>query len=705
MNEDTKNRLPNDEALLKQKNSECNSSFSKDETTTTKTDGKKKSSFNESKSSSSDSESVTWRGVSLKSLRSSKPPNWSPSVCPKEAHTVLVKVPLKSIPEPYPDRPVDVWDKDHVRMPCSLHSLSPISKTELRKRWELINAAFSKPITSSHQLEAAIHSYNTKYAQRWNFESLHYFFNTTLEEEESEYFFAQVLPQVIKLALALPETVTGAIPLLRRRRTHSITLSQRQIASLLANAFLCTFPRRNTAKSLSEYSSFPDINFNRLFSAGGRQDNIQEKLKCLINYFRRVCTKCPEGLVTFSRHHVPENQLPVWSKSKAVLPLLHVTSDGTIEDEGSGMLQLDFANKYIGGGVLGRGCVQEEIRFIICPELIVARLFTECLDDTEALIITGVERYNLYSGYGSTFRWTGNVVDRTPRDQFGRRSCVLVAIDAFNFQRASKQYSTQCIQRELNKAYAGFSWGCSNLRCVATGNWGCGAFGGDVHLKAVLQLMVAAHTHHHALVYFTFGDATLTRQLHDMHRCLQQAGVTVGLLWKMLSEYEGSVDGNDVDLFTYLHSAVARNQAPQAEKSVTKPEVDSTKAMEENDSMGLSTAEMNSILAEMDKEEEKMELDEVTEKGSEQKAAPSKGEPMEVKTYCVKSREGQELCLRKQNDSWTRIEKSKEDFTASEIVDDSPDTSFSSENASKTSKKMPGMKRKISDYFTTVQKS
>ncbi|RZF42131.1 hypothetical protein LSTR_LSTR017521, partial [Laodelphax striatellus] len=114
----------------------------------------------------------------------------------------------------------------------------------------------------------------------------------TLEEEESDYFFAQVLPQIIKLALSLPEIVTGAIPLLRKHKTHSITLSQKQIASLLANAFLCTFPRRNTAKSLSEYSSFPDINFNRLFSAVGRQDNIQEKLKCLINYFRRVCSKC-----------------------------------------------------------------------------------------------------------------------------------------------------------------------------------------------------------------------------------------------------------------------------------------------------------------------------------------------------------------------------------------------------------------------------
>ena len=52
-------------------------------------------------------------------------------------------------------------------------------------------------------------------------------------------------------------------------------------------------------------------------------------------------------------------------------------------------LQVDFANMYIGGGVLGRGCVQEEIRFVICPELLLSLLFTEVLTDNEAVVITG----------------------------------------------------------------------------------------------------------------------------------------------------------------------------------------------------------------------------------------------------------------------------------------------------------------------------
>jgi poly(ADP-ribose) glycohydrolase len=51
----------------------------------------------------------------------------------------------------------------------------------------------------------------------------------------------------------------------------------------------------------------------------------------------------------------------------------------------------------VGGWVLDRGCVQEEIRFLICPELIAARLFTEALDSTEALVVVGEEYNEIYT--------------------------------------------------------------------------------------------------------------------------------------------------------------------------------------------------------------------------------------------------------------------------------------------------------------------
>lgn len=56
-------------------------------------------------------------------------------------------------------------------------------QTELRKKWDLIREAYSKPINSSKDLEVAILSYNLKYAERWNFKVLHSFFSTV------SYFF------------------------------------------------------------------------------------------------------------------------------------------------------------------------------------------------------------------------------------------------------------------------------------------------------------------------------------------------------------------------------------------------------------------------------------------------------------------------------------------------------------------------------------
>ena len=53
------------------------------------------------------------------------------------------------------------------------------------------------------------------------------------------------------------------------------------------------------------------------------------------------------------------------------------------------LVQVDFANRFVGGGVTSQGLVQEEIRFLINPELIASRLFTEALESNECLIITG----------------------------------------------------------------------------------------------------------------------------------------------------------------------------------------------------------------------------------------------------------------------------------------------------------------------------
>lgn len=76
---------------------------------------------------------------------------------------------------------------------------------------------------------------------------------------------------------------------MKQHQNKEITLSQQQAACLLANAFLCTYPRRNTTKIDSEYRNFPDINFNSLFSLDNNATI--EKIKCICSYFVKVLRK------------------------------------------------------------------------------------------------------------------------------------------------------------------------------------------------------------------------------------------------------------------------------------------------------------------------------------------------------------------------------------------------------------------------------
>ncbi|CAK9831939.1 Poly(ADP-ribose) glycohydrolase [Anthophora retusa] len=510
-----------------------------------------------------------WKGMSMDEIRKGLgiyDCQELPPICPSSSHTVLISLPLpaRGTPKPYPTHQVDKWCQDYVRMPHSKHSVYPIDENgsrRCRNRWEIIQESLLQNFVSTHQLESAILSYNHRYAQRWDFTALHHFFSEVVDEEETNIFFEVLMPKLVQLALQLPVLVTGPVPLLKRHTNGTISLSQLQIASLLANAFFCTFPRRNSTNPQSEYGRYPYINFNRLFSAykegkWNKCESVMEKMKCILHYFRRVTCKAPEGVVTIQRRYIPKSDCPKWDEQVQKLLPLHITSKGTIETEGIGLLQVDFANKYVGGGVLGLGCVQEEIRFVICPELMVTMLVTEELDDTEALIVCGVERYSKYKGYSNTFKWMGDYVDETPRDSSGRRLTSIVAIDALYFTHTQSQFSTNNIIRELNKAYVGFvgSEGSkSNLPAVATGNWGCGAFRGNPKLKVLLQLMAAAITGR-SMVYFTFGDTNLRDDVAEMYTHFVKHEMSIAHIFSLLVQYQEYSPSGELDFYRFLYN-------------------------------------------------------------------------------------------------------------------------------------------------------
>jgi len=173
----------------------------------------------------------------------------------------------------------------------------------------------------------------------------------------------------------------------------------------------------------------------------------------------------------------------------------------------------DFANMMIGGGVLCGGCVQEEIRFAICPELCLSMLVCPCMQPNEAIQIVGAEQFSSYKGYGLGLQYGGNHIDKAERGKDGSLLTAVLAMDALDLRMGDKsltnQMSSKNLLRELNKSHAAFvpvdEKSLEHFPIVATGNWGCGAFGGCAPFKALVQWASASQCDRR-LCYFPFDE-------------------------------------------------------------------------------------------------------------------------------------------------------------------------------------------------------
>lgn len=448
-----------------------------------------------------------------------------------------------------------------------------------------------------------------------------HFFDELMSVDESTNWFGVVIPALADLLLRFPslleahyqhadglrhralDGVKTGLRLLESQEAGIVLLGQELIGALLTCSFFCLFPITSRgAKHL------PTINSDKLFAS--LYDNYTEKqenkIKCIIHYFERICLCMPVGFVSFERKVLPLEDGPVgvvypyasfWSNSVVSLCSFQVNRSGLIEDQLSDALEIDFANKYIGGGALHKGCVQEEIRFMINPELIAGMLFLPAMADNEAIEIVGVERFSNYTGYGSSFRFSGDHVDKKEVDVLGRRKTRIVAIDAL-CSPGMRQYGLECLLREINKAFCGFhdqskhkqyqrlfrdnrvcdvqndqyiktvgSSICTGINedClgIATGNWGCGVFGGDPQLKSIIQWLAASQALRPCISYYTF-DVEPLQTLEQVTGWVWSQKWTVGDLWNMLLEYASQRMNRETELafFDWLVPSLSFDDMP-----------------------------------------------------------------------------------------------------------------------------------------------
>ena len=202
---------------------------------------------------------------------------------------------------------------------------------------------------------------------------------------------------------------------------------------------------------------------------------------------------------------------------KNKLCVIEIIKEGSLFDS-EASFYVDFANKYIGGGVLKKGCVQEEILFAVEPEAIVSMFLMQKMEDKDAIRIDNLIQYSKYSGYALKFKYEGNAINNN--DKLIKHN--IIAIDAVcDFTGGLDKES---IERDLIKAYVGF-----NLinfddniiklkKTIATGNWGCGAFGGDFELKFLQQWLAATFAGVDKLYYYSFKSPKMEYTIQNLEK-------------------------------------------------------------------------------------------------------------------------------------------------------------------------------------------
>lgn len=124
---------------------------------------------------------------------------------------------------------------------------------------------------------------------------------------------------------------------------------------------------------------------------------------------------------------------------------------------------LFLIDRYIGGGILTTGCVQEEIMFCMNPELLVSLLWCDFMNSQEAIVISNVKTFNTSTGYAHSFHFHGPFQSPSPSPLH-----TILAIDALNYRHNFlEQFNEDKVLREFNKVCSS-SWKRARSLCAAS---------------------------------------------------------------------------------------------------------------------------------------------------------------------------------------------------------------------------------------------
>ena len=294
-----------------------------------------------------------------------------------------------------------------------------------------------------------------------------------------ERFFARGLPFMARVALDMPRLFADtALPVWKMRSSwesassselgrQTITLSLTQCACLLAHSFFGSL-RRPASVQPNDFR-FTAVD---LFVGTAASPN---SAMTFLNYFSVIADRMPSGDVVFERVGYRRGGAAPWSWTKSTRPLCKAKLvDGTI-NECRADVHAEFANAYVGGGVLSGDAAMEETLFLVKPELMVAMALNGRMVDREVIAVSGAVQYSRTAGFGQSFTFAADYPWHGDGGRTGPPPRV-VAIDAI--RGGGPAMTKRAMLRDMNKARIAFD----GAREVATGHWGCGAYGNNHNL-------------------------------------------------------------------------------------------------------------------------------------------------------------------------------------------------------------------------------
>lgn len=427
--------------------------------------------------------------------------------------------------------------------------------------WPKVESNLGRPINTKEELVATFSALGApEFYDRSAMDSA----ISGLEQQVSGFhFYGDVLKSMQEYALDLPRQFAAMehkLFLLRTNVESSVVLTRTQIRSLLAFSFF-----RAVGEPVSKTHPFGHLCWDRLTAAYLSDNCAVERLKCLFYYFyceknatsaaNTVLSVTPSSLaaverrrtelVSFSRFILKEQ--PDWiTFTNTKICEVRMSSEKLLEDFQEADALVDFANMYLMIGQIIPSCTQEEVLFSVRQELLVSILLSEKLEDNEAIIMRGGRVTSNYTGYLRTFKFAPLPSACLPSTD----TQTVIAIDASVCHKYSLQFQDSVFHRDLNKAYLGFlnadkdpvgiplgeitSGGEGAHSFIATGLWGCGAFGGDPVLK-FLQQVLAASSAEKNLCFSTFNNPKLQKELESLLCAINTS--TVADVYKVMVEY------------------------------------------------------------------------------------------------------------------------------------------------------------------------